>query len=276
MGDAVKRVTKAVFAGLMRAASRMHGEEARHGVGMCLNERDVMRLVDVSKMSREHFQGAAIDWKSVVREACRTHIEKTTSEEGGEMLAASDAIGRGLTALAVVNRKLDLLASMATANDCESVTDGVRVRVRSYLMAEASKEDDYCFAYDVCISNEREKDESVTVLSRKWTIDDDEGRRQEVSGMGVVGQQPNIAAGDCFKYTSATVRTSARTHSSNSVFARSHPLPVYVVAPAPLPLRPFFRTMRFCPCRCRSDRIRERCRLCMHVSLSLYMYSCRV
>ena len=205
MSEAARRVTRAVFAGLMRAASRLHAEEARHGVGMCLNERDVMKLVAVSRLSREHFQGGAVDWKNVVREAFRTNVDASRSEEekGG---GGADAIGRGLTALSVVNRKLHLLAPMATANDCESVTDGVRVRVRSYLMAEASKEDDYCFAYDVCIANEREGDESVTVLSRKWTIDDDEGRRQEVSGMGVVGQQPNIAAGDCFKYTSAAVR----------------------------------------------------------------------
>ncbi|MDN5848478.1 MAG: Co2+/Mg2+ efflux protein ApaG [Nitrococcus sp.] len=61
----------------------------------------------------------------------------------------------------------------------------------------------YAFAYTVTIRNTGAVD--VTLLTRHWIITDAEGRVQEVRGEGVVGQQPRIAPGESFRYTSGTL-----------------------------------------------------------------------
>jgi ApaG protein len=42
-------------------------------------------------------------------------------------------------------------------------------------------------------------------MSRKWIITDGDGKIQEVSGQGIVGQQPIIEPGQQHQYTSGTV-----------------------------------------------------------------------
>ena len=85
----------------------------------------------------------------------------------------------------------------------EAVTRGVRVRVQSVYVAERSSPEDghWFFAYQVNILNEG--DETVQLLSRHWVITDGDGSEQEVRGAGVVGEQPVLAPGDAFEYTSA-------------------------------------------------------------------------
>ena len=50
---------------------------------------------------------------------------------------------------------------------------------------------------------ENEGDETVQLRSRHWQITDALGRLQEVRGPGVVGEQPVLAPGESFEYTSA-------------------------------------------------------------------------
>ncbi|NHH99526.1 MULTISPECIES: Co2+/Mg2+ efflux protein ApaG [Oceanimonas] len=70
-----------------------------------------------------------------------------------------------------------------------------------YLAERSSPEDDhYVFAYTITITNRG--DEGVTLISRRWLITDANGKRVEVEGSGVVGEQPTIAAGDEYSYTS--------------------------------------------------------------------------
>ena len=85
----------------------------------------------------------------------------------------------------------------------EQVTGGVRVSVRSTYLPERSKPEDnyYFFAYRVQISNEG--DAPVKLLSRHWRITDGSGKTEEVRGPGVVGEQPLLAQGQTFTYTSA-------------------------------------------------------------------------
>ena len=84
----------------------------------------------------------------------------------------------------------------------EVVTKGIRVEVTSRYVAERSAPEDgeWFFAYTVRISNEGSQ--TVQLLSRHWIITDAEGRRQEVKGPGVVGEQPVLAPGESFKYSS--------------------------------------------------------------------------
>ena len=56
----------------------------------------------------------------------------------------------------------------------------------------------------------------VQVLTRHWRITDAQGRVQEVRGPGVVGQQPIIAPGESFRYTSACPLTTPSGFMSGS------------------------------------------------------------
>ena len=61
----------------------------------------------------------------------------------------------------------------------------------------------YAFAYTITISNRGK--ETIKLLNRHWIITDSEEQVQEVQGEGVVGQQPTLAPGESFEYTSGAV-----------------------------------------------------------------------
>jgi ApaG protein len=63
--------------------------------------------------------------------------------------------------------------------------------------------DRYVFAYTITISNKGEV--PATLLSRHWIITDANGKVQEVSGDGVVGEQPHLNPGERFRYSSGAV-----------------------------------------------------------------------
>lgn len=64
----------------------------------------------------------------------------------------------------------------------------------------APDEEHYVFAYTITIRNRG--DERVRLISRRWVITDANGKMIEVEGSGVVGEQPNIAPGEEYSYTS--------------------------------------------------------------------------
>jgi ApaG protein len=86
-----------------------------------------------------------------------------------------------------------------------SVTDGIRVEVRSTFQPERSEPDRrrWLFSYTVRIANEGEA--TAQLRSRHWIIMDAEGNREEVVGDGVVGHQPRLEPGQQFEYTSYCV-----------------------------------------------------------------------
>jgi ApaG protein len=49
---------------------------------------------------------------------------------------------------------------------------------------------------------ENNSGEEAQLVSRYWRITDSNGHVEEVEGEGVVGEQPRIAAGDSYSYTS--------------------------------------------------------------------------
>lgn len=66
----------------------------------------------------------------------------------------------------------------------------------------------YVWAYTIQLDNLGE--EKVQLLNRRWHITDATGAVQEVRGAGVVGEQPVLAPGDTFRYTSgAALRTAS-------------------------------------------------------------------
>jgi ApaG protein len=84
----------------------------------------------------------------------------------------------------------------------DTLTRGIRVQVRSLYDEERSspQESYYFFSYQVRISNE--SGDTAQLVSREWVITDGNGDTQRVQGPGVVGEQPVLAPGDEFEYTS--------------------------------------------------------------------------
>jgi len=83
-----------------------------------------------------------------------------------------------------------------------ATTRGLKVMVSPRFMPEHSDPDArrYFWAYAVRIENAGE--ETVRLISRHWVITDGLGRVEEVEGPGVVGEQPTLAPGESFEYTS--------------------------------------------------------------------------
>ena len=82
----------------------------------------------------------------------------------------------------------------------EATTLGVRVLAESRFSAEHSQPGQWFFLYTITISNEGP--ETVQLISRHWIIRDANGKVEEVSGPGVVGEQPVLENGDSYEYTS--------------------------------------------------------------------------
>ena len=74
----------------------------------------------------------------------------------------------------------------------------------TYVDGQSSPQDDrYVFAYTITITNEGRM--PARLLTRHWVITDANGKVQEVRGEGVVGEQPQLAPGQGFRYTSGAV-----------------------------------------------------------------------
>ena len=84
----------------------------------------------------------------------------------------------------------------------EAVTNDIRVEVLSRYSPENSRplQDTWVFEYTVRITNQGQ--ETVQLLSRHWIITDAFDHVEEVKGPGVVGEQPVLAPGESFKYSS--------------------------------------------------------------------------
>jgi ApaG protein len=88
------------------------------------------------------------------------------------------------------------------ASTSEAVTNNVRVEVESQYAPEHSQpfQNHWFFYYTIRITNEGEA--TVQLLSRHWIATDATGHTDEVKGPGVVGEQPVLAPGESFQYTS--------------------------------------------------------------------------
>lgn len=85
----------------------------------------------------------------------------------------------------------------------------IHVEVESIYVEEESipEQNRYAFAYTVTICNEGSV--AAKLLTRHWIISNAHGAEQEVRGEGVVGEQPHLHPGECFKYTSGTFLDTA-------------------------------------------------------------------
>ena len=81
-------------------------------------------------------------------------------------------------------------------------THDIQVTVEPFYLAEESdpKNAQFLWAYTIEIANLGSQ--TVRLRSRHWRIVDALGREEEVRGLGVVGEQPVLAPGERFEYTS--------------------------------------------------------------------------
>ena len=81
----------------------------------------------------------------------------------------------------------------------------IKIEVETQFLPDhvPEKPDNYAFAYRIVIRNL--SSESVKLLNRYWLITDANGKKTEVSGPGVVGEQPDIPAGKSYRYTSGAI-----------------------------------------------------------------------
>ena len=94
----------------------------------------------------------------------------------------------------------DSLSDLAPISD--AVTHDVRVEVLARHSPENSRmeQGEWVFQYTVRITNQ--SSDTVQLLSRHWIITDAAEHTEEVRGLGVVGEQPILAPGESFKYSS--------------------------------------------------------------------------
>jgi len=83
-----------------------------------------------------------------------------------------------------------------------AVTRNIEVTVEPNFLPEKSSAENgrYFWSYTIVITNSG--DETVQLKNRHWIITDASGRQEHVRGEGVIGEQPVLAPGERFEYTS--------------------------------------------------------------------------
>ncbi|MBV8573036.1 MAG: Co2+/Mg2+ efflux protein ApaG [Acidobacteriaceae bacterium] len=84
----------------------------------------------------------------------------------------------------------------------DAITNDIRVEVLARYSPDGSQPEagEWVFQYTVRITNQGM--DTVQLLSRHWIITDALERTREVRGPGVIGEQPMLAPGQSFKYSS--------------------------------------------------------------------------
>ena len=97
----------------------------------------------------------------------------------------------------------------------------LHIAVATQYLDEQSAPDEsrFVFAYTIRIRNIGSV--PAQLLSRHWVITDGNGKVQEVRGDGVVGEQPHLAPGESFEYTSGAVLETDHGAMRGSYFLRA-------------------------------------------------------
>ncbi len=87
-------------------------------------------------------------------------------------------------------------------------TRSIRISVEPFYIEDQSSPPNNRFVFGYRVQIDNHGVESVQLLRRCWRITDGWGQTLEVEGAGVVGEQPMIAPGESFEYTSGTPLTT--------------------------------------------------------------------
>ncbi len=86
----------------------------------------------------------------------------------------------------------------------EKTTNDILIQVKPEFLEDQSRPEDDHFVWSYSVRIENKGSATVQLKSRYWKITDNQGLSHEVEGEGVVGQQPTLAPGETFEYTSGT------------------------------------------------------------------------
>jgi ApaG protein len=84
----------------------------------------------------------------------------------------------------------------------EARTRDIVVRVYPVYAAEESSPDQGLYLWSYTVEIENHGAETVTLISRRWSITDAFNRVNDVEGSGVVGEQPELKPREAFRYVS--------------------------------------------------------------------------
>lgn len=82
------------------------------------------------------------------------------------------------------------------------ITEGVRVSVEAEYQPEYSSPSQYHYVFTYRVSIENNSLKTIQVMRREWHIQDAGYKNREVTGAGIVGQQPIIEPGNTHQYVS--------------------------------------------------------------------------
>lgn len=97
---------------------------------------------------------------------------------------------------------MDLFTTIEPKEYYIETTEDIQVEVFPTFVPERSSiaHKQYFYAYRVVVTNN--SDCEIKIIHRHWKIKDGNGKAYDVQGSGVVGEQPSIAPGESFEYTS--------------------------------------------------------------------------
>ncbi len=81
----------------------------------------------------------------------------------------------------------------------------IQVSVKTHYIPEQSDPTDQRFVYAYTITIRNQSEGPAQLISRHWLITNGDDSTQEVRGEGVVGEQPHLAPGEEYTYTSGVV-----------------------------------------------------------------------
>ena len=82
------------------------------------------------------------------------------------------------------------------------ITEGVRVSIEAEYQPEYSSPSQYHYVFTYRVTIENNSPKTIQVMRREWHIQDAGYKSREVTGEGVVGQQPIIEPGNVHQYVS--------------------------------------------------------------------------
>lgn len=91
----------------------------------------------------------------------------------------------------------------------KAVTREIEVTAEPFYLEDQSEPEEsrYVWGYRITIANNSLQ--TVQLRSRYWQITDAYGNIEEVEGQGVVGEQPILAPGDSYQYSSGCPLTTS-------------------------------------------------------------------
>ncbi|MFQ3346445.1 MAG: ApaG protein [Candidatus Azotimanducaceae bacterium] len=81
----------------------------------------------------------------------------------------------------------------------------IQVNVESQYLEDQSDPEAQRFVFGYTITIKNNTQQSSQLLNRHWTITDGQGQVEEVTGPGVIGQQPWLKPGEAFRYSSGAI-----------------------------------------------------------------------